>query len=347
VDRRFDFPGRAATTRIVVGPGVRTRLPELLRTLGASDVVVVHDTALAGLAAGLAAPLAARTLAVPAGEAAKDLRHVADAAEQLRRLGADRGTTLLGLGGGALTDFAGFLAAVWLRGVRFVACPTTTLAMSDAAIGGKNGVDLGGRKNELGAIRQPDLVVADIDWLSTLPDARWREGFVEAIKMAAVLDAAAFARLGALLLRLAARDAAAATTAIELAVAMKMAVVAVDEHERDLRRWLNFGHTIGHALESAADGALRHGECVAIGMLAECRAAGAPAVVTAAIEQALGALGAPTRCPPQFADPERLWRFAAMDKKARSGEVPMIVPFELGSGRLVPLTRDALARALS
>lgn len=346
MDRRFDFPGRAATTRIVIAPGARARLPELLRALGAGDVVVVHDAALAGLAASLAAPLQARTLAVPAGEAAKDLRHVADVAEQLRRLGADRGTTLLGLGGGALTDFAGFLAAVWLRGVRFVACPTTTLAICDAAIGGKNGVDLGGRKNELGVVRQPDLVVGDVDWLSTLPDARWREGFVEAIKMAAVLDAAAFARLGALLPRLVARDAAAATTAIELAVAMKMAVVLADEHEHDRRRWLNFGHTIGHALESVAGGALRHGECVAIGMLAECRAAGAPPAVAAAIEQALAALAAPTRCPPPFADPERLWRFAAMDKKARGGDVPMIVPFGLGTGRAVPLTRDALARAL-
>jgi 3-dehydroquinate synthase len=306
----------------------------------------VHDTTMAAFAERVAATLRARCLPVPAGEAAKQLLHVANAAERLRELGADRDTTLLGLGGGAITDFTGFLAAIWLRGVRFVACPTTTLAMCDAALGGKNGVDQGGRKNELGTIRQPDLVVADVDWLGTLPDALFREGFVEAIKKAAVLDAPNFARLELFAPRLAVRDPVAALAAIEMAVAMKMAIVVADEREHDRRRWLNFGHTIGHALESVAAGALRHGECVAIGMLAECRAAGVPPVVSDRLAAALTALGVPTRCPPQFADPARLWSFALTDKKVRAGEVPMIVPFAIGAGRAVALTPDRLAAAL-
>jgi 3-dehydroquinate synthase len=345
MDRRFELTSRC-TTRLVVGADVEARLLVLLREAGATGIVVVHDAALTALAARIAAPFDAPCLPVPSGEAAKDLRQLAVAAERLRELGADRGTTLLGLGGGATTDFAGFLAAVWLRGVPFVACPTTTLAACDAALGGKNGVDLGGRKNEIGTIRQPVLVAADVAWLTTLPDAAWREGFVEAVKMAAVLDATNFARLELFAERLAARDAAAATAAIEMAAVMKMAVVQEDEREHDRRRWLNFGHTIGHAIESLAAGALRHGECVAIGMLAECRAAGAPAAVIERLERALLALGVPTRCPPQFADATRLWPFAAMDKKARGGEVPMIVPFAIGAGRPVALTPDRLAAAL-
>ncbi len=349
MDRRYAF-ARTDTSRIVLGRGVEAQLPGLLRELGARDVVVVHDETMAPLGARIASTLAtAKTLPVPAGEALKDLRHLGDAALRLRELGADRDVTLLGLGGGSVTDFTGFLASIWLRGVRFVACPTTTLAMCDAALGGKNGIDLGGRKNELGTIRQPDLVAADVAWLKTLPDALWREGFVEVAKKAAVLDADRFARLEQLAPALHARDDAAATEAIVMAVAMKMAVVCADEHEGDRRRWLNFGHTIGHALESLAAGALRHGECVAIGMLAECRAAGdaVPVTVLARLHGLLQQLGAPTRFPAAFADAPRLWELARHDKKVRDGRVPMIVPTSLGHGTPVELTAAALARAIA
>lgn len=346
MDRAFEFL-RQSTSRIVVGRGVEARLPPLLRELGARDVVVVHDDTMHALGQRVAAPLRARCLPVPAGERAKDLQQIASAASRLRATGADRGTTLLALGGGSVSDCTGFLAAIYLRGVRFVACPTTSLALCDAAIGGKNGVDFEGRKNELGTIRQPDLIAADIDWLATLPLDRHREGFVEAVKMAAVLDAAHFARLARLAPALAARDPAATDEAIDLAIAMKMAVVLADETESDRRRWLNFGHTIGHALESLAGGALRHGECVAIGMLAECRAAGTPATVVAPIAEVLAALGAPTVLPREFADATRLWSLAAHDKKAQSGVVPMIVPASIGSGTLTSLSPDALARAIA
>ncbi|MBL8754573.1 MAG: 3-dehydroquinate synthase [Planctomycetes bacterium] len=348
MDRSFEF-ARRAVSRIVVGTGVEARLPDLLRELGTGPIVLVHDRTMAAAADRLAARLGdASCLAIPPGEAAKDLDQIAAATRALRHLGADRGVTLLAFGGGSVTDAVGFLASVWLRGVRFVACPTTTLAICDAALGGKNGVDLDGRKNELGTIRQPDLVVGDTDWLRTLPDALWREGFVEVVKMAAVLDAAHFAELERLAPALRARDAAAAQRAIDLAIAMKMAVVLADETEQDRRRWLNFGHTIGHALESLANGALRHGECVAIGMLAECRAAGAavPAAVQAQLTRVLQALDAPTAWPRQFGDVGRLWALAVQDKKAHAGVVPMVVPGAIGTGILCELTRDRLAAAV-
>ncbi len=346
MDCRHEFQ-RTAATRIVVGAGVEARLPALLRELGARDVFVLHDGALAAVAQRVAMALGARRLALPAGERVKDLRHVADVAQWLRDHGADRSATLLGLGGGAATDVAGFVAAILLRGVRFVACATTTLAVCDAAIGGKNGIDFDGRKNELGTIRQPDLVAADLAWLATLPDAQFREGFVEAAKMAAVLDAGQFAQLEREAAALRARAATATAAAVDASIAMKMAVVLADETERDRRRWLNFGHTIGHALESLAAGSLRHGESVAIGMLAECRAARVDAALTARLTALLQALGAPTVFPPAQRDAEALWALARLDKKATTEQVPMVVPHELGRGGVVALTREALAHAIA
>jgi 3-dehydroquinate synthase len=348
MDRSFEFV-RRATSRIVVGAGAEARLPVLLRELGTRDVIVVHDRTMASLADRIAERLGnAHCLAIPAGEAAKDLDQIAAGARALRHLGADRGTTLLALGGGSVTDAVGFLASVWLRGVRVVACPTTTLAICDAALGGKNGVDLDSRKNELGTVRQPDLIVGDTAWLATLPDALWCEGFVEVVKMAAVLDAGHFAELERLAPALRKRDAGAASTAIDLAIEMKMSVVLADETERDRRRWLNFGHTIGHALESHARGALRHGACVAIGMLAECRAASTavPAVVATRLANVLQSLGAPTAFPSEFADLEALWALALADKKANAGCVPMVVPTAIGTGAVVELTRERLAAAM-
>jgi 3-dehydroquinate synthase len=348
MDLRFEFV-RRQTSRVVVGRGTTTQLRQRLDETGLRSVVIVHDEALMALAERVSAAVGgAATFPVPGDESLKDLRHVAATVASLRRLGADRGTALLGLGGGSVTDFTGFLASIWLRGVPFVACPTTTLALCDAALGGKNGVDVDGRKNELGTIRQPELVLGDVDWLHTLPDALYREGFVEALKKAAVLDRARFEQLEALLPALRSRDADAAVAAITMAVSMKMAVVAADETERDRRRWLNFGHTIGHALESLAKGALRHGECVAIGMLAECRAAGSvvPAAVQERLASALRAIDAPTVVPRAFARVDELWALAQMDKKARDGKVPMIVPAELGRGVEVVLTRESLARAV-
>lgn len=347
MDCSFHFV-RRDTSRFVVGDGVEAQLPTLLRELGNDAVVVLHDPAVAPIAERIAAAVGARTtLPIAGGETSKQLANVGSIATELRKLGATRRTALLALGGGTITDLVSFVAATFLRGVPFVACPTTTLALCDAALGGKNGVDHGGLKNELGTIRQPQLLVGDVAWLRTLPDALFREGFVEVVKKAAVLDAPHFARLEQLAPAIARRDAAATREAIEMAVAMKMAVVVADEHEGDRRRWLNFGHTIGHALESLADGALRHGECVALGMLAECRAAGVPAATTQRIAALLRELGAPTTFPPQFTAVDALWQRAQQDKKVRDGRVPMVVPTTLGAGTVENLTRETLARSLA
>ena len=346
MDRRYEFT-RKSTTRIVVGSGVETMLPQLVRELDPDGVVVLHDASLPELASRIARALGTSArLSIPGGEASKRLANVGDLARSVRLAGATRATVLVAVGGGTICDLVGMLAAVLLRGVPFVACPTTTLAMCDAAIGGKNGVDHDGRKNELGTIRQPDLIAADVDWLAKLPDELYREGLVELVKKAAVLDAEKFARIEELAKPLAARDPGALIEAVDTAIAMKMAIVQEDEQDQGRRRALNFGHTVGHAIEGSAGGKLRHGTCVGLGMLIECRAAGVPADVQSRIAAVLATLGLPKTIPAAFNNASSLWRMARSDKKVVRGNVPMIVPRALGDCVEVELTEAALTAAL-
>jgi 3-dehydroquinate synthase len=346
MDRSFEFV-RRSTSRIVVGAGVESMLPQLVGELQPDGVVVLHDAALPELAGRIARALGTSArLSIPGGEASKRLANVGDLARSVRLAGATRGTALVAVGGGTICDLVGMLAAVLLRGVPFIACPTTTLAMCDAALGGKNGVDHDGRKNELGTIRQPELIAADVDWLHKLPDELYREGLVEVVKKAAVLDAERFARLEQLAAPLAARDTGALIETIDMAVAMKMAIVLADETERGPRRALNFGHTVGHALESSAGGRLRHGTCVALGMNVECAAAGVAPDVRSRIAALLATLGLPRAIPAAYAHPASLWRLARSDKKVVRGVVPMVVPRALGEAVEVELTEPALAAAM-
>lgn len=347
MDQTFSFSG-AHSSRVLLGRGVSQRLPDVVAGLRPHGVVVVHDQGMARLAAEVAATLqATATVPISSDPEAKQLRAVGDLADQLHRSGATRATVIVAIGGGTVTDLVGFVASIYLRGVPFVACPTTTLAMCDAALGGKNGVDHSGLKNRLGTIRQPDAIVMDTDWLASLPDELFCEGLVEVVKKAAVLDASRFAKLEHLAPLLRARDADATERAIAAAVEMKMAVVLADEREGDRRRALNAGHTIGHAVESLAAGRLRHGTAVAMGLVAECRAARVDPAITARVEALLRALGAATEIPEDLRDARQLWERAKSDKKATRGDVPMCVPRALGAGEVVTLTLDSLAEALA
>lgn len=348
MDRCFEFASRT-TCRIVVGHRIEADLAGHLAGFRPDQTILIHDLAVTPLAERLARQLAAHTLPLPTSAATKDLTVVGDLAERLARLRATRSTLLVALGGGTVSDVVGFLGAIYLRGLRTVFCPTTTLALCDAALGGKNGVDLGGLKNRLGTISQPALVFADVAWLDTLPDAAFREGLVEVVKKAAVLDAAHFATLERLAPALRAHDPDATLRAAELAVAMKMAVVQADEREAGLRMTLNFGHTIGHALESRSGQTLGHGHAVAMGMLAECRAAGAtvPGDVHDRLAALLHALGVEPGIPVALRDADALWELARTDKKAAHGRVPMVVPGAIGTHTTVDLTRDDLERALA
>ena len=346
MDLHFDLT-QTQHVSVLVDAGIEAKLPTLVQSLAPDGVVVVYDTALEGLAERIGESLGANTiLPVEATETAKQLTVAGKLAEQLHAAKATRATVMVAVGGGTLTDLAGFVASIYLRGIPFVSCPTTTLAMCDAALGGKNGVDHCGLKNRLGTIRQPNAIVMDTDWLSTLPDEMFREGLVEVVKKAAVLDAGRFAELESLASALLNRDAAATMKTVAMAVDMKMKVVLEDEREGDRRRALNAGHTIGHAIEALAAGSIRHGHAVAMGMLAECRAAHVDDAIIKRIATLLRAIGVQTTTPAHLADVTKLWDLAQQDKKAMRGHVPMYVPTALGKGTIVDLTPESLAYAM-
>jgi 3-dehydroquinate synthetase/shikimate kinase len=279
-----------ASTRIgdvVIGEGVAAgAVDEVLRRLGARRAILFSEPgAWTAVGEGLAGELAARGWAtervlLPQGEAAKSLASIEAAAHALAELRAERSEPLVAVGGGALGDPAGFLAATWLRGVPWVQVPTTLVAQVDSAIGGKTGVDLSDGKNLLGAFHHPSAIVLDLALLGPLPERQRRSALGEIVKMAALGDAALFATLEAEGPAIARGDEAAVASGalaevVERAAWAKVEVVVADDREQAAsggRVTLNFGHTVGHALE-AVDGyaTLHHGEAVAYGLRAATR----------------------------------------------------------------------------
>src|SRR5574339_1014879 len=184
--------------------------------------------------------------------------------EELIGLEADRKTTLIGVGGGVITDITGYVASVYMRGIPFGFIPTSLLALVDASIGGKNGIDVGVYKNMVGIIRQPKFILHDMVFLNTLPQKEWENGFAEIIKHAAIKDAAMFRELESMTLKKYQSRQTSICTLVQRNAMIKTKVVQNDEFEKGERRLLNFGHTLGHALENQYE--LSHGQAVAIGM---------------------------------------------------------------------------------
>jgi 3-dehydroquinate synthase len=272
-------------------------------------------------------------LEVPEGEAAKTLAVAERLWQDMLTGGGKRDSRLVAFGGGSAGDLGGFVAGCFLRGIEVAQLPTTLLAQVDAAIGGKTAVDLPGGKNTVGVFLHPAWVVCETALLATLPRAELRSGLVEVIKMAVLLDPALLGRVEADLAALLAGDALALAPVVAAAAAAKIAVVERDPDERGERRLLNFGHTLGHAIESAGGyQGLRHGEAVAYGMLFALRLArrrGLPAPIAQRLADLLGRLSLP---PLPALDPQDLLARVARDKKAREGSLTWVLPAALGSG---------------
>jgi 3-dehydroquinate synthase len=307
---------------IYVGPGLLDDLPASIDALlpGRPLVVVSDDQVAAAVPTTLAAP----RLTFPAGEPSKTRHTWARLTDDLLALGLGRDGALVAVGGGVTGDLTGFVAATYLRGIPYVQVPTSLLAMLDASIGGKTGVDVPAGKNLVGAFHQPVAVVVDPRALRTLPERDYRAGLAEAVKHAAIADAAHFAWLDTQVDALAARDEAVLEELLRRSIGIKAAVVADDERESGRRAVLNAGHTVAHALETASGFTLRHGEAVAIGLVAEARLGEQLGVTAAGTASALAALldrlGLPTRTPREV---DRAAAVAAMhsDKKNRGGEL--------------------------
>jgi 3-dehydroquinate synthase len=269
---------------------------------------------------------------IPAGEQHKTLATANRLWEAFVQAGVERSGTVLALGGGVVGDLVGFAAAVYLRGVRWVALPTSLLAMVDASLGGKTGCDLPQGKNLVGAFHPPSLVLADPQALGTLPEAELRNGMAEVLKHGILGDAELFERcsqgwqaLGEDLDPL-----------VRQAMAVKLCIIQEDPYERGERASLNLGHTLGHALEQASDFQIKHGEGVAIGMLAAARLAEqlglAQAGLAAKIEAALTRLRLPTSVPPGL-ERERILSAMTLDKKRLSGKLRLVLPTRIGASR--------------
>ena len=289
-------------------------------------------------------------LEMPDGEPSKRLETLEKLAERLVKLGADRTATLVALGGGVVTDVAGFLASVYMRGVDVIQIPTTVLAQVDAAIGGKTGVNLKSGKNLLGTFHQPRAVLIDPAVLSTLTDREYRAGLYEALKCGVIGDPALFHAFEEKTHELLGRDPVVVERAIGDAVQLKAAVVSSDEREGGLRQVLNLGHTIGHALEAETGYTqLLHGEAVAWGMIAAANIALSTgrlgSVAAGRITSAILGLGDLPRMKLRAANiVDRL----RSDKKTRHGVVHFVLPREIGKVEIVndvpvPVIRTAVA----
>ena len=286
---------------------------------------------------------------VPEGEGAKTLKVAERCWDALLAAGLDRSSTVLALGGGAVGDVAGFVAATYMRGMNFVQLPTTVLAQVDASIGGKTAIDHPLAKNLIGAFYQPRLVITDPATTRTLPEREFRSGLAEIVKHGVVLDAAYFAELEAHTAAVLARDLPVLERIIGGSCRLKAHVVERDEREAELRAVLNYGHTIGHALEAASGyAAYTHGEAVSLGMTAEARLARRLGIADAETverqERLLAALGLPVRMTPL--DHDAVLSAMSRDKKARDGRLPFVLAPAIGSFRLVHDVRAADVRAV-
>lgn len=340
--RAFALPGYT----IHVAPGALAEAGRIVRQAApAHRIVVVTDHtvralhgpgAVAALQDDSGAALVS-VLEIPPGEGQKTRERWSALTDEMLALGCGRDTTVVALGGGVIGDLAGFVAATFLRGVPVVQVPTTLLAMVDASVGGKTGVDTAAGKNLVGAFHAPSAVIADPIVLATLERAHLRAGLAEVLKHGVIADAGyldEIVRVAPAVLGDPASALATLCAIVTRSVEIKAAVVARDAFERGERRTLNFGHTLGHAIEHESGYTLLHGEAVAIGMALESRLAeslGVAAPGTAdAVHAALAAAALPSRLPDTL-DPARIVAATHADKKSRRGVVEYALPLRVGA----------------
>ncbi|MDD5590731.1 MAG: 3-dehydroquinate synthase [Dehalococcoidales bacterium] len=324
---------------IDIGPGILKQSGHQLKKIGFAGRLVVisnpvvHD--LYGDAVGrslTASGFAVTTLTVPDGEEQKSLETAGRLYRELAECHAERTTPILALGGGVIGDLAGFVAATYLRGVPLIQLPTTLLAQVDSSIGGKVALDHDRLKNKIGAFYQPRLVISDIDTIRTLDGKQFTNGLAEVIKYGVIRDEGFFAYLENNLDKIKMLDAKTLEEIIFRSAKIKVEVVEQDEKDLGLRAILNFGHTVGHAIESVSDFKVSHGEAVAIGMLAAARISRRMSILAQneldRMESLIRRVGLPTRLP----DPAMRKLIAAMkqDKKVLKGRLRFILPESLG-----------------
>jgi len=355
---------RDASYDIAIGPGLLAELPALLRRhCPAAAYAVISDSHVAKLygdevvkrVAG--AGYRAELFTFPAGEWNKTRETWASLSDRMLAAHVGRDGAVVALGGGVVGDVAGFLAATYLRGVPHVQVPTSLLAMIDSSIGGKTGVDVPAGKNLLGAFHQPRLVVADLNFLTSLPPVQVSAGLAEAVKHGVIAAAEYFAFLERDYVAILGKHGAALERVVRGSVEIKAAIVSEDERESGRRAILNFGHTIGHAIEAVAKYEALHGEAVGIGMAYEARLAEALGIAAKGSAERITRLLERFRLPlerPHGASVDDLIAVMRGDKKARGGEIRFALPKAVGvmhgdkkSGWTVGVADERIAKVLA
>ena len=330
---------------VLIGSGLLPETGPLVRPLfSGARCAVVSDPQVAPLFAGdvveslRRAQFEPELFTIPSGEIAKSIEQADALCEAMGAAGLDRTSFLVSLGGGVVSDLAGFVAAIYLRGIPYVSIPTTLLSQVDSCIGGKTGVNSSAGKNQIGAFHHPSLVLADTDTLRSLPERIWNEGFAEAIKHGIIRDGALF-EMAAQSFNLRPNDGADSGAAlaefIARNIALKAEIVAEDEREQTgARSLLNFGHTIGHAIEHAAGyGNILHGEAISLGIVAAAHVSQQRAGLSlGAVEKIIAALQArqlPVTLPADFPS-EKIFAALPRDKKFENGRIRFVVAHEIG-----------------
>lgn len=330
-EKEVKFSGK--TVQYLFGAPLR----ETLSAYGREKLVIITDENIVGFHRQMLEGF--RVISITPGEQNKQQPTVDNIIRQLLDLQADRQTVVVGLGGGVVTDIAGYVASIFKRGVRLVQAPTSILAMVDAAIGGKNGVDVGQYKNQVGTIYQPEQVVFDYEFLKSLPESEWRNGFAEIIKHACIKDAAMFNELKQHSLDAYRNRPSLLADIIERNVAIKIDIVINDEFETGDRKLLNFGHTIGHAVEAAYH--IPHGQAISIGMVEAGKLSENINGFEAASQQQMISLLETYGLPVQFDyDKKKIWSLLMNDKKRENDQMSFILLSSIGKGivKNIPLT---------
>lgn len=349
--REVKVPLGKRSYSIFIGGGLLPRLGKECARLGlGARCAVISDTTVAPKYARVAinslraAGFDPVLVTVPAGESAKRMRNVEACLEQLAAHRLERKSFIVALGGGVVGDLAGFVAATYLRGIPFVQVPTTLLAQVDSSVGGKTGVNLKAGKNLVGAFYQPKLVLCDLDTLRTLPKRELRAGLAEVIKYGIIYDEALFERLENRLERLLELDVRLLTEVVARCCEIKAEVVSQDETESGLRAILNFGHTIGHAIENSIGyGKYLHGEAISIGQVMaaqlSCEMLGLCGGCAERIRDLFRRAGLPTEIRLTSAQRTKLLAAMMLDKKVSDGEIKFVLAEEIGKvvwGQKVP-----------
>ena len=331
--------GAAPSYPALVGSGlIASTGEEVAKRLRCPRCAIISDTNIAPLLADRvkqslgSSGFRSTLITISAGEKSKTLEQAGAICNQMIDAGFDRQSFIVGLGGGVVGDISGFVAAIFHRGIPHVQIPTTLLAMVDSSIGGKTGVNTAAGKNLIGAIHHPALVIDDVDVLKTLPRREFNQGFAEIIKHAIIADAEMFDALKDV-------DLENLAPLIRRNIEIKSRIVAKDERDRTGKRaLLNFGHTVGHAIERGGDyRKFLHGEAISLGIAAACdvsmKRVGLPPDQRDAIVDLLGQFELPTHLPPNFPR-EKIFEALRFDKKFESGEVRFVVTPRIGSAHL-------------